>query len=94
MLGFRPLGAGPLGSGSAESTSVSISNITDPITTGQNFTINGNNFKGSQGSSTVTLGGVSCSIVSWGNTQIVATCPTIELTSLKYGQQVIVVNVA
>ncbi|HET9309008.1 MAG TPA: IPT/TIG domain-containing protein, partial [Candidatus Sulfotelmatobacter sp.] len=47
---------------------------TQPI--GKNVTINGSGFGTSQGSSTVTIGGVAASAGTWTTTQIIATVPS------------------
>lgn len=47
---------------------------TQPI--GKNVTINGSGFGTSQGSSTITFGGVTASAATWTTTQIVATVPS------------------
>jgi len=38
-------------------------------------TVNGTNFGATQGSSTITVGGVGAQVVSWSDTQIVITIP-------------------
>jgi hypothetical protein len=47
---------------------------------GTQVTINGGNFGSTQGTSTVTFNSSSASIVSWSNTQIVATVPSVAIS--------------
>lgn len=47
----------------------------NPGTPGTAVTIDGSSFGATQGTSTVSFGGVPASVTSWGNTQIVATAP-------------------
>jgi PKD domain/Glucodextranase, domain B/IPT/TIG domain len=65
-----------------------VSPTTQPI--GKNVTINGTGFGTTQGTSTVTFGGVAGAAVSWSTTQISATVPA----GAAIGSDPIVVNVA
>ncbi|MFH1453040.1 MAG: IPT/TIG domain-containing protein [Armatimonadota bacterium] len=70
--------------GGQASNGISFTMNTPSITTlsidtgivGASVTITGTNFGSAQGSSTVTFNGVSASITSWSNTQIVCTVPS------------------
>jgi len=57
------------------SASVVAVNASDPLSDGEDFIINGTNFGSTQGTGWVTWGGMKCPIVSWNDTQIVATVP-------------------
>lgn len=67
------------------SSGPTITNITNPITTGGTATITGTGFGATQGSSTVTQDGVALTVTNWSDTSIDVTTVDVESSALKYG---------
>ena len=63
----------------------SISNITDPITSGGSVTITGTDFGATQGSGGVTQNGLTVTETAWGDPSVTFDSVDIESSSLAYG---------
>lgn len=65
--------------GTAAASGPTLSAVTgsaaDTVRQGSSFTVTGTGFGSTQSTSTITLGGASCTVTSWGDTSITATTP-------------------